>query len=795
MFKNFFKVTVRSLLKSKLFVFVNIIGLGLALGCCIVAYLNYDFATSFDNNHLNKDEIYQVSMGRQVQGNQVPYNFVPMMVGEVLNTEVPGLKAVTRYEGRGVTIKRENQIFNRGIAFADENYLDVFTYPLKWGTKEAFKDRKNIMLSAETSIAFFGDKNPVGETIEIVNGNGANWFYIVGGVFEPIPENTLMQFQTLSVFDNYFTMFGGEKNDWKLIIDAVFVQAESPDVIQTIPGALEKYIQLQNEARPDYMVSDFWTQTLEEAPYNQRDLNGGGLWQAMNEAAIMAPNIMALLLILLACFNFTNTAIAMSNKRLKEIGIRKTVGGSRNQLIFQFLGENLVMCFMALVVGLAFATWLVPKYSDMWVGMTLKLNLLNSPGLVVFLLLVLVITAVMAGGYPAFFVSRFKPVSILRGTLKVGNSSVLAKTLLGTQFMISVMALVSGFGFVQNAAYQESLDQGYDQSNLIMVTTANPQEAQQIKNAISANPIIESTSLTSNHIGFGNPSRAVKNADSELEIDIMDLGPNYIETAGMEILIGRSFTPETVETDRNNSIIVNEQMAKVFGWSTESTIGQEVILYDTIRYTVVGLVKDFYINGLWDSIDPIMIRLRKGDEVNNLLIRTDPRNLSAANKFIEEKWTEIITDRPYSGFMQEENILGEAREVNSNIVKIFVFLSVIAVILSAVGLFTLVSINIQSRTKEIGIRKVLGASVTRITTIVNRPFLIIVSIGAVLGAAGGYGVTQKMLMPMIWTYYTSLNIWSFLLPIGAILVISLLSVSGKVVRAAKRNPVDSLRYE
>jgi putative ABC transport system permease protein len=795
MFKNFFKVTLRSLLKSKLFVFVNILGLGLALGCCIVAYLNYDFAQTFDDNHLNKEEIYQVSMRRQIQGNQVPYNTVPMMAGQVIKDEVSGLKAVTRFERRGITVKSGNQVFNRSISFADDNYLEVFTYPLKWGDKENFKDRSKIMLSEPTAIALFGDTNPVGETVALVNNNGPNWLYTVGGVFEPIPENTLMQFQMLTNFENIYTMFEIDETDWGVFIDAIFIQSEDPAAVYSIPNAINKYVAVQNEKRPDNMISDFWIQTMDEAPENQRDLNGGGLWQAMNPAAIVAPNVMAILILLLACFNFTNTAIAMSNKRLKEIGIRKTVGGSRGQLVFQFLGENLILCFLALIVGLTVATWLVPIYSDMWPGITLVLALSQNPGLILFLVLVLLVTAFMAGGYPALFVSAYKPVAILRGTLKVGSSSILAKVLLSFQFLISVMALVSGVAFVQNARYQESLDQGYDKSNLIVVGTASSSEAQQLKNAIASNPMIENIGAMNNHIGWSYDERPVKSNDTELEVGIFDFGPNYIETVAIKVLQGRSFNLQNQETDRLSSIIVNEKMASSFGWSIESVVGKEVVLFDTIRYTVIGLIKDFYPEGVWGSIDPVMVRYRKVDEVNNLIVRTNPKNLTAVNAFIEEKWSGIITARPYNGFLQEENVLGEAREINGNIVKIFLFLSAIAVILSAVGLFTLVSINIQSRTKEMGIRKVLGASVARITTIINRPFLIIVLIGAIIGAGAGFAVTDQMLMPLIYTYYTKMNFWSFFIPIVSILVISILSISSRVINAAKRNPVDSLRYE
>uniref|UniRef100_UPI004048A553 ABC transporter permease n=1 Tax=Roseivirga sp. TaxID=1964215 RepID=UPI004048A553 len=210
-----------------------------------------------------------------------------------------------------------------------------------------------------------------------------------------------------------------------------------------------------------------------------------------------------------------------------------------------------------------------------------------------FLVIVLLATAFMAGGYPALFVSKFKPVSILRGTLKVGSSSILAKVLLAFQFLISVMSLVSGFGFVQNARFQETLDQGYDKNNLIILGMSNPQEVEQMRNAIAANPLIESVSPTNSHIGWGSTERPVKNGDTELEVGIFDFGPGYVETAGMQILAGRSFTIDNAETDRSNSILVNEKMAASFGWTPETVVGQEVVLYDTIRYRVVGLVKDF----------------------------------------------------------------------------------------------------------------------------------------------------------------------------------------------------------
>ena len=793
MFKNFFKVTVRSLLKSKLFVLINIIGLGLALACCIVAYLNYDFAMSFDEQHENSDEIYMVSSIRDFKGSSIRYGMAPLAIGAMVENEVPGLKGFSRFERMGVTIKKDDNIFNRELGFVDNDFLDMFTYPMKYGDKYSFKELSTVLISDRTAISLFGKEDVVGETLEIIVSGKPNLLLTVGGVFEQPGILSTLQFQLLSSFENYYRYLDVEKGDWTRWVDGVFVQTENPAIAYNIPQALKKHTAAQNAARPDFTITDFWIVPMADLPNVQRDYNGTSLGnEALNKAHISAPYIMAFLILLLACFNFTNTAISMSNKRLKEIGIRKTVGGSRGQMIFQFLAENLLLCLLALGFGLMFASWLVPKYSDMWPNMSLSLTLLENPPLVIFLILVLLGTALVAGGYPALYVSRFKPVAILRGTLRLGSSSVLSKILLGFQFMISVLALISGFAFIQNSAYQEKLDQGYNKDSMLVVPMNDGAEAERFKSQIAQNPNIEMVASTRHHIGWGSASGLIKSEDTENQVTVMDVGMDYIELAELQITRGRSFNLPNRETDRQSGIVINERMAGAFGW--DNPIGKQVTLYDTIRYNVVGVVKDFYVFGLFGEIVPTMLRLRNDNEISTIVAKVNPSKLGEMDDLLEEVWAEVIPDRPSNVLIHNQDVIGGARDVNDNIVAIFIFLSIIAVILSAVGLFTLVSINILSRTKEIGIRKVLGASISRITGIINRPFLIVVGIGAILGAAAAYMLTG-MLMGMIWTYHMQVNFLTVFLPIFSIVLISFLSISGKVLGAAKRNPVDSLRYE
>mgnify|MGYP001146319769 CR=1 FL=1 len=793
MFRNFLKVTLRSLVKSKVFVFINIVGLGLALACCIVAYLNYNFAQSFDTQHENYEELYQISIYRDQSGANVPYGFAPMVLGDVIKDEIPSIERSSKFQRAGVTIKRGNNIFNRTMGFVDKDFMDMFSFKMLHGNADSYHELSTVLISDRVAISLFGKENVVGETVELVRIGSDNIFVTVGGVFEEPGLQSTMQFQLLSDFENYYRILNVERGDWTQFIDGLFIQSKNPDVKQKVVQSLQKYAQVQSDVRQDFQISSFFVQSMDEIPFNQRDMNGTSLGnETLHPQHITAPNIMALLILLLACFNFTNTAIAMSNKRLKEIGIRKTVGGSRKQMVFQFLGENIFLCFMGLILGVLFSLWLVPQYNDMWPNVNVIMSLTENPMLLVFLFLVLLGTGFLAGGYPAFFVSKYKPVEILRGSLKIGSSSNLSRVLLGLQMFISVLSLVFGFTFYQNSIYQDSLDLGYDRDGILMVPMNNGIEAERFKAAVETNPSIQNVALTNNHVGWGSYGRAVKSGELEYEVSVFDVGLDYIESLGFNVVDGRAFNQENQELDKTNSIIINERFASQFGW--EDPIGQRVTIQDTLNLTVVGLMEDFYTWGFWGSIDPVMFRLRDDQGLTMLIAKVPNEQLGSTIDYMENTWSELIPDRPTNVFTHENQVLGEAKDVNVSILQMFLFLAVIAVILSAIGLFTLVSINIQSRTKEIGIRKVLGASVVRITTLINKPFLIIVGLASILGAGSGV-VLAGGLMGTIWTYHVTPNIISGLIPVLVILLVALISISGKVVKAAQRNPVESLRYE
>ena len=792
MLKNFFKTTFRNLWKNKSYVIINILGLSLSLACCIVAYLNYNFAADYDSNHLKQDRIYKIQVAKSVQNQEVPYGITPLPLGADLADQLSEVEYSTRYTQGGMIFKKGNNVLDEGIGFGEEHFFDIFTFPFKYGNKEAFKDPGQIILSQETSEKLFGQIDPTGEMVTLIKEDGSQLTKLVGGVLEEIPMNSSVHFSGLLPFDEYFSIYEVDRNDWGRFLAATFIMTNTDQYPENAIKALnDQYITIQNEARDDWKVATYTLESLNTLGVNSEDLRANWLYQAPPKPAIIAPLIMAILMLLIACFNFTNTSIAISSKRLKEIGIRKVMGGNRSQLIFQFLGENIVLTFISLALSIIIAMYLVPAYSAMWDFIDLELNFTANPELYLFLGGLLVFTSLIAGGYPSIYISAYQPVKILRGNLSMGGTSIFSKVLLTSQYVLTAIALIASLAFSQNAKYQSDLDVGFEKSDIIFVRVPNESTYDRLAQRIEQNPSIEKIAQTEEHIGMWNYSRTLKNEDQELEAFMLDLGLDYPEVMELEMVAGRYFTEDLYEHDKQNSIIVNEKLVEEFGW--EEPIGKMVKIDDSTRLQVVGVMKNFYMDGFWNPLEPYGIRPAHKDRTTFAVIKAAPGTSKATNKIIEEAWYEIEPNKPYPGRYQDE-YLRDAEEVNGNIMIMFSFLGILALTLSSIGLFTLVSLNIIKRVKEIGVRKVLGASVAQIITKVNTQFVWILMIAITLGGALSY-LAIDALMGSIFAYYKTMSVLTLFVPIGVLLLVAAGTSIGRTLNAARKNPVDSLRYE
>ncbi len=792
MFKSYLKITFRNLMKNKLFVFINIFGLATALACCIIAFLNWDFNNQFDHYHTNTDHVYRVNFTRITNGQAVKNGSCPLPLGAAIQTSSPQVDKLIRFFPIGGDLRVGDEVFQTEISAVDPAFFDVFNFPMLAGSAKGLTDKQSILISSTLREKHFPDQiNPVGETLTYLNDDTRLTFRIAG-VYEKPPKNN-------SFFDEAYIHYEQTLNimDWKgdnwAHFNSTFVTINDPADIPKVEGQLQQYVAVQNKAKEDYKVATYYLDPFQGMSVRAEKENIWNHWfrEGIPSSAATSPGIMAFLILLIACFNFTNTSIAIANQRIKEIGIRKVLGSDKKQLVVQFLGENSFLVLMAMVVGLILSAFLVPAYSAMWPFLDLQFNLLDNGAFLGFILVLLLFTALIAGSYPAFYVSSFQPTSILKGKVKFSGTNMLTRILLTLQFAISLLAITSGFVFSQNATYQEEYDMGFNMESIVFAYVKDEQGYNKLRNELGGYDVIKEIAGSRHSISSSWYTDPIKHESSEMDVSIFDVGAGYLSTIGATIQEGRDFI-ENSQSDKEGSVIVNEELVHTMGWV--EPIGKRIVLRDTIALNVIGVVRDiYYVGGLWDPIKPMLMRYANNTEYRFLSVRADTEDLLAVKTLMDEKWRVAFPDELSTvSFMDEEK--ASMALVNQNIKVLFIFLGIIAVFLSAIGMFSLVSLNLLKRMKEIGIRKVLGASAQHITMKVSREFIIILIVASILGSLGAYFLTE-MLMGSIWAYHVPLQAFPFIISVSLLFVVSGIAIGGKVMKAALSNPVESIRSE
>ena len=795
MIKNYLLITYRSMMKNKLFIIINVLGMGVAIACCIVGYFANEYDANFDGVHKNAERIYRVSAVREFENKLTRIGLASFPLGDVVDKTFQDVDKSTRYYHSGSNFKRENDLFPTKLAYVDSEFFQLFSFDFISGNPADIKDKTSVFISKETAVRLFGTpEEAFGKTITQVYGNDLKEVK-VAGVFNEQPMNSSFYRQGGSAYMNFENYKDEHKDiredDWKKEC-TLFVLINDASRISSVHQQLQSYVaNNNNNVREDFKINKFVLDPLPTMAHRDRsEHTRTRTWPAPPISAIIGSMVMGILILLIACFNLTNTAIAISSRRLKEIGIRKVMGSMRMQLIFQFIGETMFICFLALVLGLGLADLLVNGWNSMWEFMQLTPHYLDNPTFLFFLVGVLVFTAILAGSYPAFYISKFETVSILKGKIKFGGTNYFTRILLGLQFAISLIAIVSAIGFIQNARYQREYDLGFDIRGSVMAWLDNQSEFDTYRNSLQSNPEILSVAGAKSGIFSNRIHEPVKFETKHLEVDIIEVGDNYLYTMGLTLLEGRDFTKDS-ETDQKESVIITEKMAKLFGW--DKPIGKELIWKDTAKFYVIGVVKDIYTAGLWREMEPMMIRYVLSDKYSQIVIGTKAENVSSVNMYMNEQWNKVFPNRLYNGRMLVSH-LQEVSEVNTNIAYMYIFLGVIAMVLSVTGLFTLVSLNIIKRMKEIGVRKILGASVSNITRIINTEFVIILVIASILGSWASYTMTN-LIMGSIWKYYQSINALTFAISIGLLFTTSFCTIGYKILTVAKMNPVNTLKEE
>jgi ABC-type antimicrobial peptide transport system permease subunit len=559
----------------------------------------------------------------------------------------------------------------------------------------------------------------------------------------------------------------------------------SPSIIE---NNLKSYTLKNNELLDKWKVKDFYLMPFKDQKDESRILYSAITWPGLPLSALYGSLFMNIVILFIACFNFTNTAIAYAQKRLKEIGIRKTFGGVKKQIITQFLLENFIQSLIALLIAMDLAHRWINWMNIQW-PIELKDDYLTNPILIIFLFILLVIVTVIAGAYPAFYISRFQPSHILKGDIKLTGTNLFNRVLLTLQFGLSMVAIFSGIVLSLNAKYQTELDFGYNKENVIVVPMHDTGDLEIYRNAVSGLSDINEIAISGHNVGFNYEN---------IEIDIdgkfhhsqrLLIGENYLNTLGLKLLDGRDFQPQS-ESDMNESIIVNQKFLETY--NIQDPLAQSIKIEGEIFY-IIGIIQNYMPSGLFRPIMPVILKKIPDNKCHILCVNADPGKITEINNILLAKWKKSFPYKPYEGYYQEK-FSDQAENVNTGILIQFGILALFALFLSTAGLYSMVSLSINRRTKEIGIRKVLGASIPHIMNILNREFIIILGIASLFGTVLGFYFMEAFLND-VFEYHLDIGPSVFIISISLIVLAALLTSGRRIYRASQLNPVDSLKYE
>lgn len=783
------------MMKNKTFIIINVFGMGIAIACCIVSYLAYQYDAGFNAVHKNRENIYRVSAVRTFENTLTRFGYACLPLRDVIDKTFQDVDYSSLYIDSYANFKRDENLFTSQVSYVAPDFFQMFTFDFIAGSPNGINDKSNVLISESMAVRLF--KTPaeaIGKTMTQVYGSEIKEVKIAGIFRDPVMNSSFYKRDGSAFmnFENYKDEFAqASESDWREM-GTLFIQINDASRRDIVYKQLQAYTKNNNQVREDFLIAEFALDPFRTMAHRDRSEDvRAQTWAAPPSAAIIGSCIMGMLVLLISCFNLTNTAIAISSRRLKEIGIRKVMGSARIQLIIQFIGETTLACFLALIIGLGITDFMVEGWNLMTGNnIHLEANYFENPSFILFLAALLLFTGIVAGSYPAFYISKFQPVNILKGKLKFGGTNFFTRILLCLQFAISLIAIVSAFSFLQNARYQREYDLGFDIHGSVIVPVSNQSEFDTYSNTLLHNPEILSIAGAKSTIGSYRMHEAVKHETKQAEVDIIEVGNDYLRTFNLKLTDGRDFTKDS-DTDLKESVIITENMAALFG--LDKPLGKEIIWRDSIRLYVIGVIKDVYTQGLWRDRDALMIRYTTPDQYSQIIVNTKAENLANVQAYMQAEWNKMFPNRLYPGRMLASDMQTVER-LNMSIVYGYGFLGVVALLLSVTGLFSLVSLNIVKRMKEIGIRKILGASVFNISRIVNAEFVIILLIASVLGAWAGYAWSSTI-MSNIWRYYKTVDVYTFAASIGVLLVVCGVTIGYKIYSIAIMDPVKTLGDE
>ena len=783
MFKNYLLITVRNLRKQKLYSFINIAGLSIGMAGCILILLWVQDELSYERFHTNCESLYRVvNYEKYSGGDELQFCQGPPLLASILKEKYPEITESTRIRRcQAVTVAYDNNRFNEKKLFlTDASFFEMFSFPIAQGNPATlFQDPYSIVVSREMARKYFGAEDPLGKTVRIDN----RFDLIVTGVVQNKNLNSHLDFDFLAPME-IIKEFGIELDNWHSWAFHNYVLLERQSDYQIVSQKIENEIQA-NE--PEAIATSFLQ------PLTDIHLHSQGMWGYGGDGDsryVIIFTLIAILVLLTACINFMNLTTARSGNRACEIGIRKVIGANRAELIKQFYLEVLILSLGALLISVILVLDVLPLFNN-FTAKQIHFDIFGNINILGILVATVVFTAVLAGSYPALFLSRFEPVRIIKGQLtKRGRVGSFRKILVTLQFTLTIALIIGSLIIYQQLNFIRNQKLGFQKDNILIVNLQGdlPGKAETLKNHFLSNPHVKASAASSGHpMGIG-ASFILSDwdgcqPDQQFLCHMLSVDHDFLNTMKMEMAAGRFFSRE-FPSDLGKNLIINEAAARMMGM--QSPVGMHVG-----DFSIIGVIKDFNFRSLHEKINPMILYIAPQD-YDRLLLRLDDHNAQNAIASLESTWKNNVPAIPFEfSFLNEK--MEELYRADLRIEKIINAFTLLLIVIAALGLYGLAAFTAEKRSKEIGVRKVMGASVPNIVILLVKEYTKWVLIASLIAWPLAYFVLAKYLEN--YAYRIDLQIWPFLLSGLLTLSIAIVTVCYQSLRAAFSNPIDSLRYE
>jgi ABC-type antimicrobial peptide transport system permease subunit len=776
MFKNYFKIALRNFFRHKAYTFINIAGLAIGIACCVLIMLWVQDELSFDRFHKNVDDLYVATFSN---GSKV----TPTALAPYLKEEYPEIVHTSRYAfiGRNLLKFKDTDIYQEGGIMVDPDFLKMFTIPfLKGDPETALEDPLSILLSEEVALKLFDTSDPIGQTLTYNTSLDLK----VTGVFEDYPSNSHIEFQYI-LTTALAMAYNKNYNTWDVNNLRTYVQLRKNTPVESVDPKITDVVERHRPQDKRAMSLQPITR-VHLNPYYQ---GGGAILY------VYLFSTLAFFILFIVFINFVNLTTARSSNRAREVGIRKTVGANRSHLIRQFFGESFILTLIASVLAMGLVSMFLPMFNNL-TGKGFTWHLLIQKAVVMGIFGIVFLTVLLAGSYPSLLLSRFQPVKVLKGECLTGaKGSLFRKVLVVLQFSLSIFLILGTLMIFRQVHYLRDHDVGYNRDNIVYfgIGTRFRQNIQTIKTEWLSHSNILGVTLTDiapyrwqSNAGYGDVHWEGK-TNQQVKMVMMSVDYEYLDTFGLEMAQGRFFSKE-FSTDATDAYVVNQ--AAVRAMEMDDPIGKELSVWD-LNKRIIGVVQDYHFESLHNEIIPMAMRIDSNSHFQ-ACVRISPHRIPDTLAFLENKWKEIYPEYPFEYNFLDDTIANQYRSEQA-IGKIVTVFTALALFISCLGIFGLSSYTAEQRTKEIGIRKVLGATVSSIIRHISKEFVVLVLIANVIIWPLAYFVLRQWLQTF--AYRISIGWWPFVLTGIAVLVVSLFTVSWQIIRAATANPVDSLRYE